>query len=291
MPLTTHLLRQPTTIIERVALWVMVMLSIPVKSYALELEGDWVQGQMLIGQVTPGSSVSFHKRDVRVDSDGVFVIGLDRDEPASVEVIVTSADGSSERHSFSVQQREYNIQRVEGVPAKTVNPPAEEIARINRESALTRAARRKDLPRRDFLSEFQWPVLGPISGVYGSQRYYNGEPRRPHYGVDVARPTGTLVVAPAGGIVTMAHGNMFFSGGTMILDHGHGISSSFLHLSEILVEEGQEVEKGEPIAKIGATGRVTGPHLDWRMNWFTSKIDPQLLVPPMAEVMRQDQSQ
>ncbi|GAB1257044.1 M23 family metallopeptidase [Aurantivibrio plasticivorans] len=269
----------------------MLMLSIPVKSYALELEGDWVQGQMLIGQVTPGSSVSFNKRDVRVDSDGVFVIGLDRDEPASVEVIVTSVDGSSERHSFSVQQREYNIQRVEGVPAKTVNPPAEEIARINRESALTRAARRKDLPRRDFLSEFQWPVLGPISGVYGSQRYYNGEPRRPHYGVDVARPTGTLVVAPAGGIVTMAHENMFFSGGTMILDHGHGISSSFLHLSEILVKEGQEVERGEPIAKIGATGRVTGPHLDWRMNWFTSKIDPQLLVPPMAEVMRQDQSQ
>jgi murein DD-endopeptidase MepM/ murein hydrolase activator NlpD len=117
--------------------------------------------------------------------------------------------------------------------------------------------------------------------VFGSQRVYNGEPRRPHYGVDVAGPVGTLVKAPAAGVVTLAHNNMFFSGGTLILDHGHGISSSFLHLSEILVKENDEVAQGQVIAKIGATGRVTGAHLDWRMNWFERRIDPQLLVPAM----------
>ena len=127
-----------------------------------------------------------------------------------------------------------------------------------------------------------WPAKGRISGVYGSQRILNGEPRRPHYGVDVAAPVGTLVHAPADGLVTLANEDMFFSGGTLILDHGHALSSSFLHLSAILVKEGQRVRQGDPIAKIGATGRATGPHLDWRMNLGRDRLDPQLLVGPMS---------
>lgn len=146
---------------------------------------------------------------------------------------------------------------------------------------MASAARRTDDPRLDFMQSFIWPSIGPISGVYGSQRILNGQPRRPHFGVDVAAPTGTPVRAPAAGIITLAHPDMYFSGGTVILDHGHGVSSSFLHLSRIHVQVGQRVEQGELIAEIGATGRVTGPHLDWRMNWFGQRIDPALLVGAM----------
>ena len=120
--------------------------------------------------------------------------------------------------------------------------------------------------------------MGPISGVYGSQRVYNGVPGTPHYGIDVAVPTGTAIVAPASGQIIMVHDNMFYSGGTIMLDHGHGVSSSFLHLSKTSVEVGDWVEQGDPIGEVGATGRVTGPHLDWRMNWGDSRIDPELLL-------------
>ncbi|BFM17031.1 M23 family metallopeptidase [Maricurvus nonylphenolicus] len=251
---------------------------------ALEFQGEWQQGAVLRGQVEPGTKVSFLGRQVRVAEDGVFVIGLGRDAAKQVTVITEVKGQEPQEHQFSVKQREYRIQRVEGVPAKTVNPPADQLARIRKESALARKARKVDSTRQDFREQFEWPLTGPITGVYGSQRYYNGEPRRPHFGVDVARPTGTVVVAPASGKVLLAYDDMFFSGGTLIVDHGHGLSSSFIHLSKILVEEGQEVKLGDPIAEVGATGRVTGPHLDWRMNWFNQRVDPQLLVGPMPKL-------
>jgi len=250
-------------------------------AFGLEITGQWEQGQLLIGKVEAGSQVEFGERKLRVSDEGVFVFGLDRDAPEEVSLAVTSPSGERELHSFSVKQRKYNIQRVEGVPARTVNPPAEQLARIREESALTRAARARDLDRQDFLQTFHWPLVGPITGVYGSQRFYNGEPRQPHYGVDVAAPTGTVVRAPVAGVVTLTHDDMFFSGGTLVVDHGYGVSSTFIHLSKILVEEGQEVKQGDPIAEVGATGRVTGPHLDWRMNWFDQRLDPQLRVGPM----------
>ncbi len=265
-------------------------LLVPVDSKCLEIEGEWIQGGMLIGHVNPGEKVKFAKRALRVDDDGLFVFGLDRDAPKSAELTVIDKDGKAATHTFQVKQRQYNIQRVNGVPQETVNPPPEELARIQRESRLTREARAKDLPRRDFLATIQWPLQGPITGVYGSQRVYNGEPRRPHFGVDVARPTGTKVMAPLPGVVNLAYDNMFFSGGTLIVDHGHGISSTFIHLSKILVEEGQEITQGQAIAEVGATGRVTGPHLDWRMNWFNYPLDPQLLVEPMPEQSKPEQT-
>ena len=131
------------------------------------------------------------------------------------------------------------------------------------------------------MQPFVWPIEGRITGVYGSQRVYNGVAGRPHYGVDVAAPVGAEVNAPAAGRIVLAHNNMFYSGGTLIIDHGHGLTSSFLHLSKILVEEGQEVQGGELVAEVGATGRVKGPHLDWRMNWRGARVDPELLVPEM----------
>lgn len=247
---------------------------------ALEISGQWRQGQLLIGQVAPGSQVEFLQRKVRVDPDGTFVIGLGRDAPEQVQLLVTR-DGSQERHEFQVEQRQYNIQRIEGVPQRTVTPPPEELKRIQQDNALTRQARRQDLARRDFLQTFQWPITGRITGVYGSQRIYNGEPRQPHYGVDVAAPVGALVRAPVDGVVTLVHDDMFYSGGTLIVDHGHGVSSTFLHLSKIVVEKGSQVKQGDVIAEVGATGRVTGPHLDWRINWFNERLDPELLVGPM----------
>jgi len=251
---------------------------------ALEIiEGKWEQGHLLIGKVEPGEGVRFARRKVRVDDDGIFVIGLGRDADPQATLIVISQSGESTTHTFEVAQRQYNIQRIEGVPQRTVTPPEEDLERIRRESAMTRKARTNDLARRDFLQEFQWPLTGPVTGVYGSQRVYNGEPGRPHFGVDVAAPTGTKVVAPANGIVTLAYGDMFYSGGTLIIDHGHGVSSTFIHLSKILVEDGQEIKQGDLIAEVGATGRATGPHLDWRINWFGQPLDPVFLVPEMPK--------
>lgn len=247
---------------------------------ALEITGEWRQGQLLIGKVAQGSSVQFLNRQVRVDEDGVFVIGLGRDAPERVQLVV-ARDGQQEHHEFQVEQRQYRIQRIEGVPPRTVSPPPEELERIRQENALTRRARQQDLPRRDFLQQFQWPITGRITGVYGSQRFYNGEPRQPHYGVDVAAPVGAPVRAPVDGVVTLVHEDMFYSGGTLIVDHGHGVSSTFLHLSKILVKEGDHVKQGDVIAEVGATGRATGPHLDWRINWFDERLDPQLVVGPM----------
>lgn len=244
----------------------------------LSLDGTWQQGAMIRGQVAPGSQVQFLGRSVRVTPAGHFVVGLGRDAASEVVLTVTNPAGETQQHRFDVLQREYQIQRVEGVQAKHVTPPESVLKRIRTEAAQVYKARQTEGENLDFLQAFQWPVTGPITGVYGSQRYYNGEPRSPHYGVDIAAPRGTTVVAPAAGIVTLAHDDMYYSGGTLIVDHGYGLSSTFIHLHKVLVEPGQRVEQGQPIAEVGASGRATGPHLDWRMNWYNERLDPQLLM-------------
>jgi len=247
----------------------------------VELSGPLVQGALVQGRVPPGARVVFNDRPLRVSGQGIFVFGLGRDAPAEGVLQVTHADGRSERRRLAIGQRDYEIQRIDGLPPRKVTPPAAELERIRAEARLAREARRRDAPRTDFLTGFQWPLEGPITGVYGSQRILNGEARRPHYGVDIAAPTGTPVRAPADGVVTLAHPDMFFSGGTLIIDHGHGLSSTFLHLAHILVAEGERVRQGEVIAEVGATGRVTGAHLDWRMNHFGERLDPVLVAGPM----------
>lgn len=247
----------------------------------VKLRGDFIQGGLVQGQTVPGASVEFEGHKVRVSDDGLFLIGFGRDAKARAALRVTLPDGTREQRTLKVNKRKYKIQRIDGLPPSKVTPSEKHLERIRGEAALAAKARRIDEPRTDFRHGFTWPALGRINGVYGTQRILNGEPRRPHYGVDVAAPVGTLVRAPAGGVVTLVHPDMFFSGGTLILDHGHGLSSSFLHLSKSHVKQGDRVEQGDVIAEIGATGRVTGPHLDWRMNLFQTRIDPQLLVGPM----------
>lgn len=248
---------------------------------ALSLTGPLVQGGLVVGRVQSGSQVALDGQPLLVSREGVFLVGFGRDAKARAALDITYPDGSRERRTLHIEPREYRIQRIDGLPPRKVTPSEEDMRRIRSENALIRKARARIDARLDFLQGFIWPAQGRISGVYGSQRILNGEPRRPHFGVDVAGPVGKAVVAPAPGIVTLAHKDMFFSGGTLLIDHGHGLSSSFLHLSRIVVREGQRVQRGEKIAEIGATGRVSGPHLDWRMNLLDVRIDPQLLVGPM----------
>ena len=270
------------------AVVVMALVASPLALGACpQFDGSLQQGGFIWGKVAPGSVVTLDGEQLDVLADGTTFAGFGRDAAASTELVVSGAQPC--RETLQVARREYQIQKVEGVPQKTVTPPPEELARIRREATLVANARTPKLARPDLLNSvlagFVWPVEGPISGVYGSQRFYNGEPRRPHFGVDVAVPTGTIVRAPAAGRVTLAEPDLYFSGGTVILDHGYRLSSSFLHMSEVSVQVGDELQAGDIIGAVGATGRATGPHLDWRMNWREERIDPQLLAPPMPKPM------
>lgn len=249
----------------------------------LSLKGDFTQGGLVIGQATKGSKVTFDDTDLELTPDGYFVFGFHRDMPETATLTVTNGD-SKEVQKLFVRKRDYNIERIDGLPPSKVNPMKPEVLkRIRKEGALVAKARANTSKDTFFMQDFIWPAKGRLSGFYGSQRVLNGEPKRPHYGVDVAAPTGTTVVAPADGTVRLAYDDMFYSGGTLIIDHGYGVSSTFIHLNSIDVEEGQKVKQGDKIATIGETGRATGPHLDWRINWYSSRLDPQLLVPPFKE--------
>jgi len=255
-----------------------LLLALPLSAQALELRGEWVQGGLVFGAVEPGSTVTLDGEDVMVSAEGRFVIGFGRDEKGPKTLQVASPDGGSESKVFGLKTRDYRVEKVDGLPPQTVTPDPAAAERIKQEIVLVSTARKRLDERTDYAGGFEWPASGRISGVYGSQRVLNGEPRRPHYGLDIAAPTGTPVRAPADGVITLAHPDMYYSGGTLILDHGQGLSSSFLHLSRVLVEVGDEVEQGQVIAEIGATGRASGPHLDWRMNWRDRRVDPQLLM-------------
>ncbi|MAM89171.1 M23 family metallopeptidase [Allohahella sp. A8] len=249
------------------------------------LRDQMLQGALVRGKVSPDAKVSLNGEALEISKSGEFVFGFDRDAPGKHTLTFTSADGKTSTHSFVLPERTYAEQRVEGIEHKYVAPAPEVLKRIRQEVTLVANARLKSVAHDAVFDEFVWPVLGPISGVYGSQRWYNGNPSRPHFGVDVAVPTGTVVKAPAAGIVVLASPDLYYSGGTVIMNHGYEVTSSFLHLSKVLVKTGQRVEQGEPIAEVGATGRVTGPHLDWRMNWKKARVDPQLLVPDMQTLL------
>lgn len=245
---------------------------------ALELKGEPVQGGLIFGMTQPGKQVFLDDTPLMVSDDGRFLVGFGRDETGERILRVTGDPGDEELVTLTIRVRQYDIEKVDGLPPRTVTPDPEAAKRIAEEGAMVSSARARRDSRTDYAPGFTWPAQGRISGVYGSQRVLNGEPRRPHFGLDIAAPEGSPVYAPAAGIVTLGHPDMYFSGGTLVLDHGQGLSSSFLHLSRILVEAGTYVNQGDLIAEIGSTGRASGPHLDWRMNWLDRRVDPQLLV-------------
>jgi len=196
-----------------------------------------------------------------------------------VTVRVEYRDGTTETKTVSPAQREFPVQRIDGLPEQYVSPPPDVQERIARDARAVAEARRRDTSRTWFADQFIWPAEGTITSVYGSQRILNGEPRAPHYGVDIAAPTGTPVRAPANAVVSLAS-DLYLSGNTMILDHGHGVSTTYLHLSRMDYAAGRRVDRGDQIGLIGATGRATGPHLCWRLNWFQTRLDVALVAPP-----------
>lgn len=245
----------------------------------IKLRGEMTQGSLIRGQLPAGSHVWLNDKAIKVSPEGHFAFGFGRD--ADLTQQVRWLDNQNEQHTkiLTLTKRTYVEQKIEGVASKYVSPPKEVLARITKDNQQIGKARSNNADRLDFTQDFIWPAKGPISGVYGSRRVFNGVPKRPHFGVDVAGPTGTPVYAPADGVVTLWVPDMYYSGGTMIIDHGFGVSSTFIHLSKGHVTAGTPVKQGDLVADIGATGRVTGPHLDWRINWFKERLDPALLVP------------
>ena len=261
-----------------------LLLSAVVRSgaaHAFTLDGELVQGGMVIGQALPGSAVKLNDQMVRVDDKGRFVIGFGRDHKSSARLQVREPGQKSQSRTLNIAARTYKTQRINGLPRKMVTPPDGVIKRIRRENAEIARVRALDTARSHFAQKWRWPSIGRISGVFGSQRILNGKPRRPHYGIDIAAPKGADVVAPTDSVVRMAEKDLYFTGGTVMLDHGHGVTSVYSHLSALDVKPGQQVKAGQKIGEVGSTGRSTGPHLDWRVNWFRERLDPALLVGPM----------
>lgn len=258
------------------ALSLLISISFPlVAQPKVQLQGEFTQGSLIKGQTAPGTKVFFNDKPLPVSGDGQFVFGVGRD--GAQEHSLTLLSGAEQlTKTLHFKKRQYDIQHVNGVAQKYVTPPVEVTERIKRENATVRKVRetRSELP---FIFDTpRMPAVGRISGVYGSQRVFNGEPRNPHYGLDIAAPVGAPVVAPLSGTVLLAE-DLYYSGLTLIIDHGFGISSTFMHLSRFNVALGDAVQQGQQIAEIGATGRVTGAHLDWRINWHQERLDPALL--------------
>jgi len=245
----------------------------------LTLKGELTQGSLMRGYAPSASQVLLNDMPLKLSVEGYFAFGFGRDAKLSHELSWLDEQGQKHSKQLELQPRTYQEQKIQGVASKYVSPPKEVSERIAQDNQQIGQARSLNDERIDFYQEFIWPAAGPISGVYGSRRVFNGVPKRPHFGVDVAGPTGTPVYAPANGVVTLFEPDMYYSGGTMIIDHGHGVSSTFLHLSKGHVQAGTKVKQGDLVAEIGATGRVTGAHLDWRINWFKERLDPALLVP------------
>ncbi len=251
----------------------------PALAVELTLTGDLTQGGFVSAQTVPGATAKLNEKPIRVDDQGRFVFGFGRDEALTHTLTVTGPDGTVETRPLTLAKRDYKIQRIEGLPQKYVSPPESVLKRIREENGRIYTIRNRDTDYGGVFGGFIWPAEGIVSGVYGSQRVLNGEPKRPHFGIDIAAPTGTKIIAPAGGIVRMAEPDLFYTGGTIMLDHGHGIVSVFSHLSKLDAKVGDWVEQGVKIGEIGSTGRSTGPHLDWRVNWFQTRLDPELLLP------------
>ena len=245
---------------------------------ATRLPASASQGAMVIGNTHPAAVVEYAGRTLRVTPYGSFVFGIGRDATGEAVLRIKQPATGWVEHRIAITPRDWPVERIDGVPPATIDPPKAIAERIEREQARVSAARERDDARTGFAQAFAWPVQGRISGRFGNQRVYNGTPKSPHSGMDIAAGAGTPIRAPAGGTVTLAEKDFYLTGGTVMIDHGHGISSNFLHMSRLDVKVGDVVRQGDVIGAVGATGRATGPHLHWGMNWFDVRIDPLLVL-------------
>ena len=258
--------------------YILIIFFFSFKVSAAEFNGKFIQGHFIIGKTDPNSNVKIDKKQIRVSKDGYFAFGLARDRKYDV-VITIEKNGVKEKITKRVQKRKYNIQRIDGLEEKMVTPPEEVYERIKKDNKLIAKARAVDTSLDYFKDKFIIPVDDAIiTGVYGSQRILNGKPKWPHYGLDFAADEGTKIRAMLDGTVTLAEPDLYYTGGTLIFDHGHGISTLYMHLNEIFVKKGQKVKQGEVIGTVGATGRATGAHLDVRLNWFNVRLDPATVL-------------
>jgi len=248
---------------------------------AFSLEGVAEQGGILMGEADARTTaLSLDGKPVDLAPDGVFLIGFDRDAPASA-LLIEEGEGWRAEHPIVVAPRAWRIERVDA-PYRAGRTDAEFASLRPAEVAQIAAARRIHTDAGGWRQAFRWPATGRQSGWFGSQRVYQGKPGSYHSGADVAVPTGTPIVAPADGVVILVADRPFtLEGNLLMLDHGAGLSSAFLHLSRIDVRPGDHVRAGQPIALSGATGRATGPHLHWGLQWRGAKLDPLLLAGPV----------
>ena len=261
-------------------LFFLIILLTSSQSNAIEFKGKFLQGHYIIGITDPSAKIIIDKKNVKVSNDGYFVFGIDRDRKFDL-TITKIINGKKEKIIKKVLKRKYNIQRIDGLEESKVTPPESVYKRIREENNKIGEARaiNSDLPF--FKNQFIMPVKGIISGVYGSQRILNGKPKWPHYGIDIAAKQGTKIKSSATGIVTMAEPDLYYTGGTIIMDHGHGISTIYSHLATLNVSVGDEILQGDIIGTVGSTGRSTGPHLDFRINWFQTRLDPMSVLPDL----------
>lgn len=267
----------------RLALLAALLFCTPALALDITIGGKLEQGGLVVGTAPPGSSVVFQDRDVPVAADGAFVLGVDRDAPAAIDVKIRAPNGETETRQVAIAPRAWKIDRVNGVPQNLVTPDPATAARIAADSKLLRAARARLEREAFYRTGFIRPAEGRISGVFGSQRILNGVPGAAHTGLDIAAVTGTPIRAPADGVVTLANPEMVLSGGTVMINHGYGLQTSYSHMSRLDVTDGQRVKQGDVIGAIGATGRVTGPHLHFSVMWFDTRLDPETifaLLPP-----------
>ena len=258
-------------------LFLLIIIFSTTQLNAIEFKGKFIQGHYIIGITDPSANIMVDKKKVRVSDDGYFVFGIDRDRKFDL-VITKIKNGKKEKIIKKVLKRKYNIQRIDGLEESKVTPPESVYKRIKEENNKIGKARAIDSDLPYFKNQFIMPVDGIISGVYGSQRILNGKPRWPHYGIDIAAKQGTMIKSSGSGVVTMAEDDLYYTGGTIIMDHGHGISTIYSHLETVLVSNGDKINKGDVIGTVGSTGRSTGPHLDFRVNWFQTRLDPMSVL-------------
>ena len=258
----------------KIILYLFFGLLVSLKSFAAEFQGKFIQGHFIIGKTNPGTKILIDKREVKVSKEGYFAFGIDKDR--KFDVVITEG---KKKIIKKVQKRKYKIQRIDGLPKKKVTPPEEFYERIKKENQLIAKARAVDSDLSFFKDKFIVPVDNAIiTGVYGSQRILNGIPKWPHYGLDFAQKKGTPIKAMNNGIVTLAEEDLFYTGATLIFAHGHGISTLYMHLDELFVNIGDHVKKGDVIGTVGSSGRATGPHLDIRLNWYGTRLDPNSVL-------------
>ena len=249
----------------------------PLEVSAIEFIGNFSQGNFILGKTEPNTKIIVNKTEVRVSKDGYFVFGIDRDRKYDL-IITKISNGKKEKIVKKILKRKYKIQRIDGLPENKVTPPESVYKRIKAENNRIGEARAINSELNFFKDKFIMPVDGIITGVYGSQRILNGKPKWPHYGIDIAAKQGTQIKSSATGIVTMAEDDLYYTGGTIIMDHGHGISTIYSHLENVLVSVGDKINQGDVIGTVGSTGRSTGPHLDFRINWFQTRLDPMSVL-------------